>query len=315
MTRLAAVLVLVLLTTACSGDDGPATEERSRHGGGEAPSRAALTWIGDVEEWFDEAAGYSTLRDCGASFAEAVAPPPSSGLEEVAAVIRDACTAFEEANTLEARGLAGEPDVLGAASAAFERAERRWADAVRLLAAFRPAYDRRLPTRGGTGDESRIHPGLGAVASRLLGQPAEIRCWSDRDWGRLSVVREAGAYVDADGGAAHFSARTCAQLVAFGRGQAAAHGEAELDDAWSLVVFAHELEHLRGDWTEHVTECVAVQDAVAVGVALGLSRPVAERLRARYWQELYPADDPTYGSSECRDGGRLDQYPGRHVFP
>ena len=28
-----------------------------------------------------------------------------------------------------------------------------------------------------------------------------------------------------------------------------------------------------------------------------------------YWKNLYPCDDPVYGSDECRDGGSLDVNP------
>jgi hypothetical protein len=34
-----------------------------------------------------------------------------------------------------------------------------------------------------------------------------------------------------------------------------------------------------------------------------------------YWEQLYPRDDPVYGSEECRDGGSLDVNPDMFEWP
>ena len=87
----------------------------------------------------------------------------------------------------------------------------------------------------------------------------------------------------------------------------------------ALVVLAHEAIHLRPERREAVTECLALQEGVALGRRLGLPEARAARLmRSRYLQALaerslirleYQLPDT------CVDGGALDVDPDAERFP
>ena len=89
--------------------------------------------------------------------------------------------------------------------------------------------------------------------------------------------------------------------------------------AEAVVVLAHEAVHLRGERREGVTECLALQEGVALGRRLGLSESTARRLmRARYDAAL--AERSVIRISyqlprSCRDGGPLDIAPSSGAFP
>lgn len=89
--------------------------------------------------------------------------------------------------------------------------------------------------------------------------------------------------------------------------------------AEALVVLAHEAVHLRGERREGVTECLALQEGVALGERLGIPGGQAARMmRDRYLRDL--ADRSVIRleyqlPSGCRDGGGLDANPDSPRFP
>jgi hypothetical protein len=89
--------------------------------------------------------------------------------------------------------------------------------------------------------------------------------------------------------------------------------------AESLLVLAHEAVHLRGERREGVTECLALQEGVALGRRFGLGDDTAARLmRGRYLASL---TDRSLIRLEyrlpggCRNGGELDLDPASDRFP
>ncbi|MGL6278504.1 MAG: hypothetical protein ACRC50_02990 [Gaiella sp.] len=95
--------------------------------------------------------------------------------------------------------------------------------------------------------------------------------------------------------------------------------EARPTTAEALVVLAHEAVHLRGERRESVTECLALQEGVALGERLGIpTARAATMMRERYVRDL--ADRSLIRleyqlPAECRDGGGLDVNPGSSRFP
>jgi hypothetical protein len=89
--------------------------------------------------------------------------------------------------------------------------------------------------------------------------------------------------------------------------------------AEALVVLAHEAIHLGGERREGVTECLALQAAVPLGVRFGLSESSARSLaHAQYEARLAErsAIRAAYALPlSCRNGGALDRAPEDARFP
>ncbi len=89
--------------------------------------------------------------------------------------------------------------------------------------------------------------------------------------------------------------------------------------AEALLVLAHEAVHLSGERREGVTECLALQEGVALGQRLGLERDTAARLmRERYLLAL--ADRSLIRleyqlPGDCRNNGTLDLDRATDRFP
>jgi hypothetical protein len=80
--------------------------------------------------------------------------------------------------------------------------------------------------------------------------------------------------------------------------------------AEAILVLAHEAVHLHGERREGVTDCVGLQEGVALGRRLGLDDATAARLmRGRYLVALADRSLTRLEyrlPAECRDGGTLD---------
>jgi hypothetical protein len=176
-----------------------------------------------------------------------------------------------------------------------------------------------LPTVGGPSERSRVQPLLGRVAVERTGHAVEVRCWSDRDWIRLSEevvahlnlppeTRLAGYVLHT--GRVNLPSETCNRLLAVTSAKISLEPH-----AWAITTFAHELEHARGVENEATADCYAYQSVEEVARALGSSPARARRLAAVAWKEIYPYMPPAFRSSECRDGGALDLRPHSRAWP
>ncbi len=154
---------------------------------------------------------------------------------------------------------------------------------------------------------------LTSEAAIVAERPVTIRCdeqyaftGAGSDTLGIAFPRAGIAYLDQG------ICRALHDLVLDGKDRGERTGEA-------IVVLAHEAVHLRGERREGVTECLALQEGVRLGVRLGLDerrartlmgaeldRRLAERSVIRAAYAL-----PT----TCRDGGSLDLRPADSRFP
>ena len=162
-------------------------------------------------------------------------------------------------------------------------------------------------------ERARTVSRLTSEASIVAERPVTIRCdeqyaftGAGSDTLGIAFPRAGIAYLDQG------ICRALHDLVRDGKDRGERTGEA-------IVVLAHEAVHLRGERREGVTECLALQEGVRLGVRLGLDerrartlmgaeldRRLAERSVIRAAYAL-----PT----TCRDGGSLDLRPADSRFP
>jgi hypothetical protein len=180
---------------------------------------------------------------------------------------------------------------------------------------------RDLPEQGGTTEKSRVEPKLSNVASSLVGEAIEVRCWSQRDWRQLIEDRSAAspheyAGIAGEGGPVDLAPEACDPLVhaLYERTRSTARGQ-DIVVAYAVGILAHELEHVRGEMDEQVAECQGMQRLAQVARKLGFSGPESRRLASLYWRDLYPDPERGYRTAECRDGGELDLRPRSSVWP
>lgn len=179
-----------------------------------------------------------------------------------------------------------------------------------------PPDSRPLPTLTGPSLKSRIDPTLSQAGEDLAGVRVQVRCWSAGDWTRLAVAHEYGNRREAARlagyarpGRIHLPSRSCDALLSF----------TSDDRYWweasdDLLLFAHELQHVRGVHDESTAECYGLQsvDLVArrLGAALDDARFLAWLASLHYLEDL-----PEYHSPHCREGGALDLHSGRTDWP
>ncbi len=150
-------------------------------------------------------------------------------------------------------------------------------------------------------------------AATIAGRPVQVRC--DDGYAFTGARSDALGIAFPRRGLAYLLPSICRALhdvVAGDDGGSDATAEA-------VVVLAHEAVHLRGERREGVTECLALQEGVALGRRLGLSESTARRLmRARYDAALAERSVIRIEYQlprSCRDGGPLDIAPGSGAFP
>jgi hypothetical protein len=88
-----------------------------------------------------------------------------------------------------------------------------------------------------------------------------------------------------------------------------------LEQVRAVHVLTHEAVHVKGERSEAVTECTAMQWDARTAELLGASEQQARALQLAYWTDVYPHLSDDYRSSECRPGGRLDLTPGDGSWP
>jgi hypothetical protein len=98
-----------------------------------------------------------------------------------------------------------------------------------------------------------------------------------------------------------------------------ADGRAGERQAEALVVLAHEAIHLGGERREGVTECLALQAAVPLGIRFGVPEADVHALMRRQYDERLAERSVIRAAyalpASCRDGGALDRNPGDSRFP
>lgn len=168
---------------------------------------------------------------------------------------------------------------------------------------------RSLPSETRTRVEQRLSREASAVAERRV----TVRCDDGyaytgvgSDALGVAFIRRGLAYLHPD------VCRTLHDVLEGERRERDATGEA-------VLVLAHEAVHLAGERDEAVTECKGLQEGVAVGRRLGLSRAVAQRLMASRYRDALSSRDLSRLAyrppASCRNGGALDLRPADPTFP
>jgi hypothetical protein len=175
---------------------------------------------------------------------------------------------------------------------------------------------RPLPTLAGPSLKSRIDPTLSQAAEDFAGMRVQVRCWSAGDWTRLALAHEYGNRREAarlagyaGAGRLHIPSRSCDALLSF-----TTYGRNWWEASDDLLLFAHELQHVRGVHDEAAAECYGLQSVDSLARRLGASVDDA-RFLAWLASFHYLEDLPEYRSPHCREGGALDLHSERTDWP
>jgi sirohydrochlorin ferrochelatase len=149
---------------------------------------------------------------------------------------------------------------------------------------------------------------LTRVASALVGHPVKVHCQST-----TAALVDAGAELgfvpyDADGvplPRTTIKRDPCRALSSYLGGD---RGSPSYDEVVAVHVLTHEAMHMRGQTSEALAECEAVQRDATTAALLGATPAQARALAVRYWQSVYPQMPDDYSSGDCRPGGSLDEH-------
>ena len=154
---------------------------------------------------------------------------------------------------------------------------------------------------------------LAVVAAQLAGRHVSVHCQTTT--GELLDAGSELGYVPygADGRLLPETVlkhQQCRDLAAYGR---------DLDDPTAAEVVAvhvltHESMHMRGESSESVAECEAMQRDAMTAELLGASPAAAQRLARAYLLAVYPRMPEEYVTADCRADGPLDEHRSPSVF-
>lgn len=149
-------------------------------------------------------------------------------------------------------------------------------------------------------------------AAIVAGRPVTLRC--DEGYAFTGAGSDTLGIAFPDAGIAYLDPGVCRDLR-----DVLESGHAGERQAEALVVLAHEAIHLAGERREGVTECLALQAAVRLGVRFGLEESrVRTLMRQAYEARLAErsAIRAAYALPlTCREDGPLDRSPGDGRFP
>jgi len=80
------------------------------------------------------------------------------------------------------------------------------------------------------------------------------------------------------------------------------------DEAVAVHVLTHESMHMRGERSEEIAECEAVQRDALTAQGLGATPEQARALAVKYWTQVYPRMPDDYITGACSPGGTLDEH-------
>ena len=173
----------------------------------------------------------------------------------------------------------------------------------------------RAATWGSLADAERARTvsRLASEASIVAGRPVTIRC--DEQYAFTGAGSDTLGIAFPRAGIAYLDQGVCRalhDLVLDGKDRGERTGEA-------IVVLAHEAVHLRGERREGVTECLALQKGVRLGVRLGLDESRARALMSdeldRRLAERSVIRAAYALPTGCKNGGSLDLHPADSRFP
>lgn len=282
-----------------------------------ASARDESVWTDKVLGWIENFTAAGTYADCRLLFTSIVGQPPSRSLEPIAGAAHDMCGDFARWEAAQKTALrSGKASASERAKVDLDAAQAKLRQLSRIAVEHEPGTERLLlPRLAELTGESREEPTFAAIAGELAGEQATVRCWSARDWKRVSrgYAHRNGVTFGLAGFASPFahaidlSPEVCTALARIRYGD----GDHVPEEAFALNVLAHESMHLlQEDPSEAQAECWAMQRIVRVGTMLGMSSDTARRRATYYLEKVYPGQYPEYRTPDCRPDGPLDQSPG-----
>jgi hypothetical protein len=79
------------------------------------------------------------------------------------------------------------------------------------------------------------------------------------------------------------------------------------DEMVAVHVLTHEAMHMRGERSEQVAECQALQRDALTAQGFGATPQEGMALAQRYWKQVYPRMPDDYITGSCSPGGALDE--------
>jgi hypothetical protein len=148
---------------------------------------------------------------------------------------------------------------------------------------------------------------LASVASRLVGHDVTVHCQST-----AGALVDAGAelgYVPYDANGIPRPTTTlkrdpCRDLRRYLSGS---KDQPTIEQVTAVHVLTHEAMHMRGETSEAVAECEALQRDAQTASMLGANARQARHLARSYWLLVYPQMPDDYRTGDCRQGGPLDE--------
>jgi hypothetical protein len=163
---------------------------------------------------------------------------------------------------------------------------------------------------------------LGPVASELAGRPVHVHC-QGLTGDLLDATAEAGTVqFDSNGNPAdvtNLKRAICDALRRFphdvkSRSYACVLAQADCsssiwEDVLAVHTLAHESWHLRGNMSESLTECHALQTTAFAAELLGADPAAAQATATYALLRFYPNEPDEYRTFECYNGGPMDLRP------
>ena len=259
-------------------------------------SAAELGWIRAYSRWtfafYDDAPGLGkrAVAACRGKV-EQIGPAPTARLEEAAGRLPPICPLVQQLGSLR-------------------RAQAELGAVDDLL---RPYLrdEQPLQLRSGITDRSRADIVLSGIASDVIGDPVEVRCWDEEDWSR--VVTEDNAWQDDDddpddlvgfpdesADRIHLTLDGCNAMTAARRRDPMTLNRYDRIEAVDAIeTLLHEIRHFGSDASEAEVECQAIRGLPAFLGRFGVPGTAARQLTGLYRTEVYPTLDDEYTEGGC----------------
>jgi hypothetical protein len=283
--------------TGCSDERSTPSEARDTS----TLNTAELGWIRAYSRWtfdfYDDepAVGPDAVAVCRRKV-EQIGPAPTKRLEEAASRLPPVCPLVQQVGSV--RHAKDELEDIDSLVLSYMRDEQP------------------LQIRSGITDRSRADIVLSGIASDLIGEPVEVRCWDEEDW--LRVVREDNVWNDdsADpddlmGWTDEYSDRIQLMLDACNTMSAARTRDVtslnrydRIEAVNAIETLLHEIGHfLEPDASEAEVECAAIHSLPEFLGRFGVTGASARELTELYRTEIYPTLGEEYTKGGCPKTG------------
>ena len=285
-------LVAALLATGCRDEAG---SDPARHTS--KLTQDELGWIRAYSRWtfdfYDDepAVGADAVAVCQRKVNQ-IGSAPSERLEDAADRIQAICPLVQQLGSL--RHAQDELEYIDGLVLQYMRDEQR------------------LQLRSDITDRSRADVALSGIASDVIGEPVEVRCWDEEDWSR--VVREDNVWnddsadpddlmgwIDDYSDRIHLVLDVCNTIAAARtRDVTTLNLYDRIDAVEALETLLHEIGHfLESDASEAEVECTAIRSLPGFLGRFGVTGAAARELTELYRTEVYETLDDEYTEGGC----------------